>query len=166
MTTAPATTPPAGLLASLNVRTWLDHTIEGGQQFAPLLLTHPPARRRGESVEQIERDMRLVADALGAVPPGEHVPYVGDRISIRDGGLLLVKFDGGGHMLRVRKLARLAPLLDELGHMLLVVGLDPLDPLAHGVGVDRYVERVAETGRCRFAAAGIADTPRSGGALP
>lgn len=153
-TTARATTPPPGLIASLSVRTWFDYTTDG-KQFAPLLLTHPPARRCGESAETIERDMQLVADSLGALPPGPSLPNVGKRVSLRADGVLLVRFDGGGHVLRVRKLARLAPMLDYLGHMLIVVGLDPLDPFVYGDDVDQYIENVGASGRVRFAVAGV-----------
>lgn len=154
MTTTTPAAPAPGLIASLGVRLWLDHTSDG-RQFAPLLLTHPPARRGGETAATIERDMRLVADSLGALPPGPSVPYVGERVALRDGGLLLVRFNGAGHVLRVRKVARLADMLDHLGHVLIVVGLDPLDKLAHGDAVDRYIEGVCEAGRVRFARADV-----------
>lgn len=153
-TTAPPTAPTPGLIASLGVRVWLDHT-GGGCQFVSMLLTHPPARRAGETAASIERDMRIVAASLRAARPHEHVPYVGKRVGLRDGGLLFVRFDGGGHVLRVRKPARLAPMLEALGHVVLVVGLDPLDPLADGDDVDRYIENGGVADRLRLAAAGV-----------
>lgn len=156
-TTAPATTPTAGLIASLGVRIWVDHAPDGGQ-FVPLLLTHPPARRSGESAATIERDMQLVADALGALPCEAQLPYVGDRVALRDGGLMVVRFDGAGHVLRVRKLERLAPMLDALGQVVIVVGLDPL---AHGDDVDRYIEHASAANRLRCALAGV-DIRRTG----
>lgn len=159
-TTAPATTPTPGLLASLGVRIWADHGPDGSQ-FAALLLTHPPARRRGESDEQIERDMQIVADALGALPCEAQLPFVGDRVALRDGGLMIVRLDGAGHVLRVRKLERLAPMLDALGQVVIVVGLDPLDPLAYGDEIDRYIEHTGAANRLRCALAGV-DVRRTG----
>ncbi|WP_029391765.1 hypothetical protein [Streptomyces xiaopingdaonensis] len=146
--------PTPGLIASLHVRLWLDHTADG-RQFAPLLITHPPARRTGEDAATIEARMRGVAEAIGASPPGPLLPESGPRLTVHGAGLLLVHLDGTPHALRLHQPARRLHVLAGLGQVLLAVGLDPLGSHACGAAVDRYVEAAGEAGRVCFAAAGV-----------
>ncbi|MFG2526359.1 hypothetical protein [Streptomyces sp. NPDC048527] len=57
--------PSAGLIASLSVRPWIDLTADG-TGFAPVLITHPPARRDADTAVAIGQRTLSVARALGA----------------------------------------------------------------------------------------------------
>lgn len=149
------TAPTPALIASLKPRLWLDYT-DAGSQFAPLLITLPPARRPGEDLKTIERDMLTVADALGAAPHSTVMPFVGrDRVTLHAGGRMAVRLDGTEHVLTVDGIGPSALLVAELGQVLIIVGLDPLDPAARGLEVDRYVTHICAMHRARYAAAGV-----------
>ncbi|MCX2967277.1 MULTISPECIES: hypothetical protein [Streptomyces] len=143
--------PSPGLIASLRVRAWLDHTVDG-RAFAPVLITHPA--NAGDLPGVVEPRMRTVARALGARPAGAHVPDVGPRVIVRRGGLL-VRFDGTPFVLRVAKPARWGTALAALGRALLVVGLDPLPARAAQPEVDAYLEHACADDRVHVAAAGV-----------
>lgn len=148
--------PTAGLIASLDVRTWLDHT-PNAEVFASVLITHPPARRVGESPQAIAQRMLGVAHALGAASPSAELPDVGARVICRH-GVVALALDGTDYLLRVPKQAEWAETIANLGQVLVVVGLDPLSAAAHGDQVNEYIAASCHNGRMRFAAARVAVT--------
>jgi hypothetical protein len=145
--------PTAGLIASLGVRPWIDHTADG-RNFAPALITHRPGRRDSDTPEVIEARMMGVADALGAVPGDRPLPDVGQRVRVHR-GVVLVRLDGTPHALSVRA-PRWGQIITGLGLVLLAVGLDPLSPGAYGAEIDEYIEHAGASGRIRFAGARVA----------
>ncbi|MEV6836750.1 hypothetical protein AB0N17_19960 [Streptomyces sp. NPDC051133] len=149
--------PTPGVIASLGIRPWIDHTA-AGQHFAPMLITHPTPRRDDDTPEAIEARMRGVAQALGAGRPDRELPDVGPRVAIHR-GVVLVRLDGTPHALTARA-PRWGQIITGLGLVLLAVGLDPLSPGAHGAEVDEYIERAGATGRIRFAGARVARDAR------
>ncbi|MFD9212110.1 hypothetical protein ACFVY9_03120 [Streptomyces sp. NPDC059544] len=151
-TTTP-TAPTPGLIASLTVRPWLDHT-EGGEHFAPMLITHPAPRRDDDTPAAIEARMLGVADALGAVQPDRRLPDTGMRVAVHR-GVVLVRLDGTSHTLTVRA-PRWGRIITGLGAVVLAVGLDPLSAGAHGAEIDEYIERAGGAGRILFAGAQVA----------
>lgn len=157
--TVPGPTLTPDLIASLGVRTWLDHTTDG-RQFAPLLLTHRPVDRNGEGIDVIEQRMHGVAEALGVLPPGPKLPDAGPRVFLQHSGMTLVHFDGTPNALRVPHSTRWSHIVAELGHVVLAVGLDPLSPQAYGAEIDRYIEATGDSGRIRFAAATVVTAQR------
>ncbi|MFD3558239.1 hypothetical protein ACFWVU_01005 [Streptomyces sp. NPDC058686] len=155
--------PTPGLIASLSVRPWIDHTTDG-TGFAPVLITHPPARRDADSAAAIGQRMLSVARALGAMPPRATLPNVGARVAVHN-GVVLVRLDGSEHMLTLR-VGRWAQVIVELGQVLLAVGLDPLPPGACSADVDEYIECSGKAGRLYFAIAEVAESPRHMQATP
>ncbi|MFF1356004.1 hypothetical protein [Streptomyces sp. NPDC058297] len=155
--------PTPGLIASLSVRPWIDHTADG-TGFAPVLITHPPARRDADTAAAISQRMLSVARALGAAPPRATLPYVGERVAVHN-GIVLVRLDGSEHMLTMRA-GRWAQVIVEIGQVLLAVGLDPLSPGACGADVDEYIECSGKAGRLYFAIAEVAESPRHMQATP
>lgn len=153
---APAV-PTPGLIASLGVRPWVDRTNDG-EGFAPMLITHPPARRDADTAATIEARMRSVAHALGAAPAHETLPDAGERIAVHN-GVMLLRLDGTPHTLTTRA-GNWGRVITEIGHVLLAVGLDPLSPAAVGPEVDEYLVSSAKSGRLYFAAATVADPAR------
>ncbi|MEW1867062.1 hypothetical protein AB0420_02490 [Streptomyces caelestis] len=153
--------PTPGIIASLTVRPWLDYT-EYGAHFAPMLITHPPARRDDDTPAAIEARMRGIASALGAVPSNRRMADAGTRVAVHR-GVVLLRLDGTPHALTVRA-PRWGRIITGLGAVLLAVGLDPLSSGACGAEVDEYLERAGETGRIRFAGARVATHPRQWGA--
>lgn len=151
------TAPTPGVIASLTVRPWLDHT-EGGAHFAPMLITHPAPRRDSDTPAEIEQRMLGVADALGALPPDARMTDTGPRVTVHR-GIVLVRLDGTPHVLKVRA-PRWGRIITGLGAVVLAVGLDPLSSGACGAEVDEYIERAGSTGRIRFAGARVALDPR------
>ncbi|MFE2747297.1 hypothetical protein ACFXKX_23715 [Streptomyces scopuliridis] len=166
MSGALAPSPPTpGLIAQLNVRTWLDHTVDG-RVFAPMLITYPAPQFEDVDPAEVERQMRGVAASLGAVPAelgtsnGESAAAAGERVSIHQGGAILVHFEGSRYALRVLKSARWAGVIANLGHVLLAVGLDELSGVASRAEVDEYIEHAGRTGRIHAAVADVAVSPR------
>ncbi|MFF1400926.1 hypothetical protein ACFVZD_45310 [Streptomyces sp. NPDC058287] len=157
------TAPSAGLIASLSVRPWIDHTADG-KGFAPVLITHPPGRHDADTAVAIEHRMHCVARSLGAAPPWATLPNVGERVAVHS-GVVLVRLDGCDHMLTMRA-GRWAQVIVELGQVLLAVGLDPLSPGACGADVDEYIECSGKSGRLYFALAEVAESPRHMQAAP
>lgn len=149
--------PTAGLIASLTVRPWIDHTADG-KTFAPMLITHPPGRRDVDTANAIEARMRGVADALGAAPAHAPLPYVGARVAVHQ-GVVLVRFDDTLHALAIRP-GRWTQVVRDLGQVLLIVGLDPLQGGAHGAEIDQYIESEGVARRLFTGIAGVADSPR------
>lgn len=160
-TAAPATrslpVPTPTLIASLWVRPWVDHTTDG-HGFAPMLITHPPARRDIDTAAAIEARMRCVAHALGAAPPHATLPDAGERIAVQN-GVVLVRLDGTSHTLTTRA-GNWGRVISEIGQVLLAVGLDPLPNTAVGPGVDAYIRASVTADRLYFAAASVADSAR------
>lgn len=160
MTTAAGLTPAVptpGLIASLGVRPWIDHTVDG-KGFAPVLITHPPARGEADTPAAIEERMRSVAHALGAAPADRTLPDAGERVAAHN-GVVLVRLDGTPHALTTRA-GNWGRVICETGHVLLAVGLDPLSPAAVGPEVDEYLVASTRSGRLYFAAASVADSAR------
>ncbi|MEV8393179.1 MULTISPECIES: hypothetical protein [unclassified Streptomyces] len=161
-----ALSPPApGLIAQLNVRTWLDHTVDG-RVFAPMLITYPAPQFEDVDSAEVELQMRGVAASLGAVPTelstdnDKSTATTGARVSIHQGGAILVHFEGSHYALRVLKSARWAGVIANLGHVLLAVGLDELSAVASRAEVDEYIEHAGRTGRIHAAVADVAVSPR------
>lgn len=130
--------PSPGLIASLGVRVWLE-VSNTGQLFAPLLITHPPARREGETSEGIVTRMRTVAEALLLEGPSSRVPDVGACVTVSPRGQVLLHFSGTPCALRLPINGAYATSLTRLGSVLLAVGLDPLSKGASREVMDRYI---------------------------
>ncbi|SDL43417.1 hypothetical protein [Streptomyces indicus] len=159
MTTAAPLTPAVptpGLIASLSASSWVDRV--GDQVFAPMLITHPPARRDADTAAVIEARMLSVAHALGAAPGNVTLPDVGVRVAVHN-GVVLVRLDGTPHMLTTRA-GNWGRAVTEIGHVLLAVGLDPLSPAANAVETNEYITTSVKADRVYFAAATVADSPR------
>ncbi|WP_424861412.1 hypothetical protein [Streptomyces sp. MMS24-I29] len=90
--------PGAGLLALVNVSTWLDSTLGGDVAF--LLITHPPARRHGDSADSIELRMRGLGSALGLAPPSAPLPDIGECLRLHRGTTALLSIGGCRYLLR------------------------------------------------------------------
>ncbi|MET7362405.1 hypothetical protein ABZS76_28795 [Streptomyces sp. NPDC005562] len=153
---APAV-PTPGVIASLSVRPWVDHTSDG-RGFAPMLITHPTPRRDDDTAAVIESRMRSVVHALGAAPADRTLPDAGERIAVHD-GVVLVRLDGTPHALTTRA-GHWGRMITEIGHVLLAVGLDPLSPAAVGPEVDEYLITSTRSGRLYFAATSVAASAR------
>ncbi|MCX4705631.1 hypothetical protein [Streptomyces sp. NBC_01373] len=150
--------PTAGLIASLNVRTWLDHTMNN-DVFSVLLLTYPAPQFEDVDAAAVERTMLGVAASLGATPAGdEPVPRVGARVIIRDSDAF-VSFVGCPYALKVSH-PRWAQAIGGLGQVLLAVGLDELSPVASRAEVDEYVTAAGACGRMHVALADVGSTMR------
>lgn len=149
------------MIASLSVRPWIDQTVDG-RTFAPLLITHPPARRPEDTRTVVEARMRRVAHALRAGHGDDRMHYSGARVAVHR-GVVAVRFDGTPYVLTVRA-PQWGRIAAGLGVALLAVGFDPLPAGAAGFEVDRYIERAGASGRIRFASAAVMiGPPRWGG---
>lgn len=160
MTSLALPTPPVptpGLIATLNARTWLDHTHDG-DVFSALLITFPAPQFDEVDPDAIEQTMLGVAAALGAAPFGKPPPTVGARV-ITVGGDALVWFAGCPYALKLTH-PRWAQAINNLGHVLLAVGLDELSPVASRAEIDEYIERARECGRMHIALADVSSSPR------
>ncbi|MES4901573.1 MULTISPECIES: hypothetical protein [unclassified Streptomyces] len=158
-----ATAPPVptpGLIASLNARVWLDHTL-GGQVFTALLLTHPAPQFEDVDPHEVERTMRGVAASLGVAARDQGLVGVGERITVHAGGAILLHFDGSQYALRLPAHPRWAQAISGFGQLLLAVGLDELSPVASRAEVDEYIEAGGENGRLLVGLATVADSPRA-----
>ncbi|MGD6753411.1 hypothetical protein [Streptomyces sp. BH105] len=153
---APAV-PTQGVIASLSVRPWVDHTSDG-KGFAPMLITHTTPRRDDDTATVIESRMRSVAHALGAAPADRTLPDAGERIAVHN-DVVLVRLDGTPHTLTTRA-GHWGRMITEIGHVLLAVGLGPLSPAAVGPEVDEYLVTSTKSGRLYFAAASVAASAR------
>jgi hypothetical protein len=149
--------PTAGTLALLSVRPWLDYTVDG-KTFAPMLITHRPGRRDDETPQAIEARMRGIANALGAAPAAAPLQSTGPRVAVHR-GVVMVRLDGIEHVLTVRA-GRWARIVEDLGQVLLVVGLDPLSQASAQVEVDQYIEKSVHSGGLYMAVAGVVESPR------
>lgn len=152
--------PTPGLIASLNARLWLDHTL-GGQVFTALLLTHPTSQIEDVDPATVERSMRGVAVSLGVVPRDQGLADVGERLTVHQGGVILLHFDASKYGLRLPAHPRWAQAISGFGQVLLAVGLDELSPVASRAEVDEYIEAGGETGRLLVGLATVADSPRT-----
>ncbi|MGW7248801.1 hypothetical protein [Streptomyces decoyicus] len=151
----PAPTP--GLIASLNVRTWLDHTASN-DVFTVLMLSYPAPQFGEIDADAVEWTMRGVAAALGALPADRPVPTIGARV-ITAGGDALVWFAGCPYALRLTH-PRWTQTITRLGRVLLAVGLDELSPVASRAEVDEYIEGSRASGRMHVALADVGTSPR------
>lgn len=138
--------PTPGLIASLSARVWLDHTL-GGEVFTALLLTFPAPQFEDVDRAEVERTMRGVAVSLGVAPRDLVLAHTGERITVRDGGLILLHFDGSPYALRLPAHSRWAQVIRGFGQVLLAVGLDELSPVASRAEIDEYMEAGGGTGR-------------------
>ncbi|MFF1498725.1 hypothetical protein ACFVZR_02310 [Streptomyces sp. NPDC058316] len=160
--TVARTAPTSGLIARLNVRTWLDHTVDG-RMFAPMLITYPAPQFEDADPVEVERQMLGVARSLGAVPAvlgtahGMAPAFAGRRVTVHPGGDMLVHFDGCSYSLRVTKSPRWSSLVMNLGHVLLAVGLDELSAVASRSEIDEYIEHAGETGRIHATVAALTE---------
>lgn len=152
--------PTPGLIASLNARLWLDHTL-GGQVFTALLLTHPTSPLDDVDPVKVERTMRGVAASLSVAPRDQGLADVGERITIHPRGQILLHFDGSQYALRLPAHPRWAQAIAGFGRVLLAVGLDELSPVASRAEVDEYIEAGGQNGRLLVGLATIADSPRT-----
>jgi len=149
--------PTPGVIASLSVRPWVDTTL-GGKSVAPMLITHPPALRDGDTAIVIEERTRGVAHALGAAPAHATVPDVGTRIAVHR-GVAVVRLDGTEHALTTRA-GTWGRTVTKIGHVLLVAGLDPLAASVRGPDLGDYLTSSAKADRLYLAAARVAARPR------
>ncbi|MGW5097088.1 hypothetical protein ACWEQ1_19265 [Streptomyces nodosus] len=153
---APAV-PTPGVIVSLSVRPWVDHTSDG-RGFAPMLITHPEPRRDDDTAAAIESRMLSVAHALGAAPAHKTLPDAGERVAVHN-DVVLVRLDGTPHGL-ITRAGHWGRVITEIGHVLLAVGLDPLSPAAVGPEVDEYLVASMNAGRLYFAAASVTASAR------
>lgn len=152
--------PTPGLIAALNARLWLDHTI-GGEVFTALLLTHPAPQFEDVDPAEVERTMRGVAASLGVAPRSQELADVGERLTVHSGGVILLHFDGSPYGLRLPAHPRWAQAIGGFGRVLLAVGLDELSPVASRAEVDEYIEAGGDTGRLLVGLATVGDSPRT-----
>lgn len=160
MTTLALPSPTPGLIATINARTWLDYTIDG-RVFSPVLLTYPAPQFEDADPVEVERQMSIVAASLGARPPGPALPDVGERVTVHDGGVTLVHFDGSPYALRLPKHPRWTQVVAGLGQVLLAVGLDELSSTASRAEVDEYLDAAAAGDRLYFGLATVTSQRRS-----
>ncbi|MFJ9710881.1 ATP-binding protein [Streptomyces sp. NPDC101234] len=154
----------AGLFASLGVWTWIG--ADGrGDPLGIVLLAHPPARRRGETSERIEWEMRSLADAFGLVEAGRPLTDIGPRVTLHPGARILLHPDGSPFAVRVPAHPRLARLLAERGELAIAVGLDPLAVGAAPAEVDLYVHCGLPSNRLHIGCARAATSPRARGVI-
>ncbi|AQW55313.1 hypothetical protein ACIQPP_05695 [Streptomyces violaceusniger] len=156
--TAPDLPPlTAGLIARINVRTWLDHTADDNV-FSVMMLTYPAPQFEDVNAHAIERTMRGVAASLGAVPFGQPLPAVGARV-VASGGEALVWFSGCPWALKLTH-PRWVRTINKFGRVLLAVGLDELSPVASKSEVDEYIEGARQCGRMHVALADVGSSVR------
>ncbi|AKY02198.1 hypothetical protein AVV13_gp49 [Streptomyces phage SF1] len=165
MTTAttlvPLTALSAGLIASLDVRTWLDHTRDN-RVFSPLLLSYPATRFGPVDPAEVEQQMLSVAAALDAAPASSGLPDVGERVTVRSGGMML-HFNDCPYALRLPQChSQWAAAIQGLGRVLVIVGLDELSSTATRDEVDEYLEAAANGDRLYFGLATVTDKPYRG----
>ena len=141
-----------GMLASVNVRTWLDRP-DAGEPIPCLMLTYPTPQFVDADPAVVESTMRRVARSLGAVEAGEPVPDVGVRLTI-GGGVALLWFPETGYALKVQHPSWVRGL-EQCGGALLAVGLDELSQVASVAEVDEYRQHARDTGRLHFALARV-----------
>ncbi|WP_329151181.1 hypothetical protein OIU91_28275 [Streptomyces sp. NBC_01456] len=149
--------PTAGLIASLNVRTWLDHTADD-TVFSALLITHPVPQFEAVDPSEVERRMRGVALAIGAVPLGTPPPEIAARVTCQ-GETALVHFEGCPYSIKVPAYRHWAKTVTGFGQVLLAVGLDALPAVASRAHVDEYLQLAGEYGRMHFALATLGGSP-------
>jgi hypothetical protein len=157
VTTGEHIAPSPGVIASLSVRPWVDHTPDGSG-FAPMLITHPAPRRDADTAAAITARMLGVAHALGAAPADDTLPDVGERVAVHNDRVLL-RLDGTPCTLTTRA-GQWGRMICVIGHVLIAVGLDPLSTAAVGPEVDEYLVTSLKSGRLYFAAASVADSAR------
>ncbi|MEN2420965.1 hypothetical protein AABB02_23100 [Streptomyces rimosus] len=154
MVTRVPAVPGPGFVAGLVVSTWLDTASPAGN-VAWMLIAHPPPRRPGETPERIENCLRGVADALGLRTASEHVPVIGDRLSVR-GPHLVLDYGHPDFCLRVpRPSTRWAEHVLRDGHVCLVLGLDAIAPGAGPDAIERYLHRATAHGRALIGATAL-----------
>ncbi len=155
--------PTAGLIASLTAHAAVETARDGTEVFGSLLLTHPP---QIGAEERIERDMRGVAAAVGAVAPSEVIPEVGVRVAVGQAGEVRIRFDGTDYVGRLHLPSHYGPALLALGRVLLAVGLDPMPRTVTLAERESYIFRTVGAGRTLFASASVAAlAPLSAGDL-
>lgn len=152
--------PTPGLIATLNARTWLDHTING-RVFSPLLLTYPAPQFEDIDPAEVERKMLGVAASLGAAPLSAELPDAGERVTLHPGGTTLVHLDNSPYALHIPKHPRWSQAISQLGQVLLAIGLDELSPVASRAEINEYIEAAGENGRMHFAIARVTESPRA-----
>ena len=162
---APIPTPTPGLIAQLQARTALDHTAEG-RAYASLLITYPAPQFEDIDPAEVERLMHGVAVTLGAVPavlpetaPGRAPAFSLDRVSIAPTGEAVVHFDGTPWSLRIARSPGWTRVVEGLGQVLLVVGLDELSPVASAAEIDEYIEAAGAADRLYATVSSVAVTP-------
>ncbi|MFE4691283.1 hypothetical protein ACFRH6_14635 [Streptomyces sp. NPDC056749] len=160
---APIPAPTPGLIARLQARTALDHTAQG-RAYASLLITYPTPQFEDVDPAEVERLMHGVAVTLGAVPavlpeagPGRAPAFSVDRVSIAPSGECLVHFDGTPWSLRIARSPGWTRVVEGIGQVLLVVGLDELSPVASVAEVDEYIEASGAADRLYATVSSVAD---------
>lgn len=154
----PAPTP--GLLASLSVRTWIEHTKDD-EMFAAVLVTHPTPQFEELPPGEIEQRMRGVAAAFGAIPyiNGMTVPLVGARI-MRAGDVALLRVADCPYGLKVVH-PRWVRTLGDGDTVLLAVGTDALSRVASRSETYEYRLTQVEAGRMHVALAQVVSSARN-----
>lgn len=167
---APVPAPTPGLIAQLQARTALDHTAQG-RSYASLLITYPAPQFEDVDPAEVERLMHGVALTLGAVPavlpeaPGRAPSFSADRVSIAPSGETLVHFCGTPWSLRIARSPGWTRVVEGLGRVLLVVGLDELSPVASAAEVDEYIEASGAADRLYATVSSVASSATRRGAL-
>ncbi|MFF4735885.1 hypothetical protein ACFY2W_08330 [Streptomyces sp. NPDC001262] len=152
-------TPTAGLLCAVNAAAWVEKTTTMPTGY--LLITHPPARRRNEDPETIERSMRGLGVALGGLRPTfEKVKHTGNRIAMLGGTSTraLLMLDHTPAVLRLPPApADWIRLVADGGPVCLIMALTPVPPLADHQKVSAYASAVVAHDRALMGVTGVTD---------
>ncbi|MFE0132951.1 hypothetical protein ACFWY6_15480 [Streptomyces sp. NPDC059037] len=154
----PVPTISPALLASLSAWTWIG-ADRAGQPLGIVLLAHPPARRRGETPESIEHDMRQLADALALVEADKPLTDSGPRVTRHPGARLLIHPAGSQYGIEIPTHPRLVRLLTDRNELAVALGLDPLVRGASQAAADQYIDTGLPRGRLMFGRACTAPSP-------
>ncbi len=140
----------ARFISSLASWTWLEDTAVGPVAF--LLLAHPQAN-------SVATQLTGLADSLGLVPPGSHLPDTGERVTLRGRNHAAVLVDGCQHLVQVQVGERWAEFVQAGGPIALLVGLAPLARRASRDEVESYLGTAALSGRLRLGTARLRRHP-------
>lgn len=148
--------PGPGFIAACAVSTWVDsHSSVVAGHLAWLLIGHAPARRQGETAENIEDGLLGMAAAMRLRPAEERVPHVGERLIMRRAVVAL----DYGHPEYVMRIPH--PGDGWRAHaacglpVCVALGLDPIPPGAGAEIIERYLHRGAADGRVLMGATGV-----------
>ncbi|GAB2783066.1 hypothetical protein [Streptomyces daliensis] len=141
--------PAPGFIAGCTASMWIESHSPAGR-VAFLLIGHAPARRPGETPENIEAGLLGMVDALDLRPPAEHLPDTGSRL-VMTGDVITFDYGHPSFTLCLPPTGRAwrSHLADD-GPVCVLVGLDPVPPGAGPDAINAYVSRTIATGRVRM----------------